>query len=54
LRCREYDDATNTGVVPAKAGTHNHKSKLSREAANSKSNHSLGGMGPGLRRDDSG
>ena len=44
MRCREYDDATNTGVVPAKAGTHNHRSKLSREAANSESsqNHSLG------------
>ena len=60
-RVRVSDRATNPDVVPAKAGTHNHRKKFvevwSRRALGAVPQPALSGesrgMGPGLRRDDS-
>jgi hypothetical protein len=50
-RKHAFATSPNQGVVPAKAGTHNHRRSLSVSAAGARL---MGqrGMGPGVRRDD--
>ncbi len=45
-------DELNSGVVPAQAGTHNHRLFIESSISISPVSYTTGVMGPGLRRDD--